>query len=114
MHRELSRRAATVGRGRVPGQLLDLGAFPGRVRDPAGGGPVVGEVYRLRDPDRALHVFDAYEGCGPDDPEPHLFRRDLEVVRLEDGGIVRAWVYSYQGERTGARVISSGDYAEAP
>lgn len=118
--------AEFVGYARMPGHLLDLGRFPGFVpvddrrwsgqrasegslkNDPS----VRGELYALTNPARTLPRLDRYEGCGPDDPEPHLFERMERTAVLESGGERRAWVYIYRGPTVRGSEIPSGDYAE--
>lgn len=93
------------------GRLYDLGYYPGLVQAAYGTDEVVGELYRLVDVETVLADLDAYEGCGPDDPPPHEYRREAIDVRTDDGRSLRAWAYLYVGSLDGARLISNGDYA---
>lgn len=85
-------------------RMIDLGAFPGLVDDPASTDPVVGEVYEV-DRDTLL-ALDRLEG------HPTFYRR--RMVELEDGGA--AWVYvlaPQSGERAvdrGAEAVPGGDW----
>jgi len=63
---------------------------------------VIGEVFRLRRPLNTLAALDRYEGP--------VFRREIHIARLEDGRLLRAWVYLYCGDTAGMRRIRSGDY----
>ena len=142
--------AELVGCARMAGRLLDLGPFPGFL--PMDHGPsgnpesdqtpwVRGELYIPGNPAEILSRLDRYEGCGPADPEPHLFERvvgtavrgsgradvppdDLEAgpkdERTGEGKTERtgrrddgeeAWVYVYRGPTRGGIRIPSGDYA---
>ena len=110
----LRQHAELVAGADVRGTLYDLGEYPGLVADREASATVRGEVYRLR-PDAAqqtLRELDAYEGCGPDDPEPHEFVRAQIPVRLDTGGVVEAWAYLLTRDATGLRRIASGDYFE--
>lgn len=98
LHPVLARGARFVGAGRVRGRLLDLGRYPGLV---AGPGTVVGELYRIDDP-QLLGTLDREEG--------YNFRRRRAAVARDDGTRVRAWVYRYQGPQDRAVPIPDGDY----
>lgn len=106
----LAPQTSFFGRARVQGRLLDLGEYPGLVPSGDPGSWVSGEVYALENPPDTLARLDEYEGCGPDDPEPHEFERvEMEVV-LESGARDKAWVYVYRGSTADKREIPSGDY----
>jgi gamma-glutamylcyclotransferase (GGCT)/AIG2-like uncharacterized protein YtfP len=89
----LARHALRRSAARVRGRLFDLGSYPGMVPD-AGSGFVTGELYVVKPEewDALISVLDRYEGCGPDDPEPHEYRRVIVEVRTEDG-TVASWAY---------------------
>jgi gamma-glutamylcyclotransferase (GGCT)/AIG2-like uncharacterized protein YtfP len=111
MHDVLARGAIFLGGGSVRGRLYDLGLFPAAVS--AHDHRIEGEVYRLRKPEALIPELDRYEGCGPDAPAPHLFRRELTEIDIRDGGTLAAWMYWYQGDVTGGSLISSGDYLKS-
>ena len=99
-----------VGSGRTHGELFRLDGYPGMTIRTGDDAWVSGEVYHLNDPASALPLLDEYEGCGPTDPLPHEFERQVVTVRLEAGGTVQAWAYIYSLETAGKARISSGDY----
>ena len=101
LHRLLASGAEFLGPGRVRGTLLDLGDFPGLVD---GAGRVLGEVYRLDDPE-LLAVLDRAEG--------YNFDRHRATVTLATGRRTRAWIYRYRGRRDRAECIPDGDYRRA-
>ena len=109
MHRVLARDARFVARARTRGRLYDLGAYPGMVAS-ATGGWVRGDVYELGDPAAVLARLDAYEGCGPDDAEPHEYQRVRCEVLMDSGERDTVWTYVYRGALGGKRQIASGDY----
>jgi gamma-glutamylcyclotransferase (GGCT)/AIG2-like uncharacterized protein YtfP len=96
------------GRGTISAELFDLGIYPAAV--PAPEGRVWGEVYRLKDRDRALSGLDNIEGYRPDDPDRSLYTRAEVDVTLTDGRIEPAWVYFYNAPLGRAERIPSGDY----
>src|ERR1700691_1125932 len=102
-----------VGIGRTHGMLFQLAGYPGMTVSSADGPRVVGEVYRLHDPSSMLSSLDAYEGCGPGDPLPHEFERQVVTVILDDALLVQSWAYIYTLETKGNARIASGDYLQA-
>jgi gamma-glutamylcyclotransferase (GGCT)/AIG2-like uncharacterized protein YtfP len=60
-----------------------------------------------------LPSLDTYEGCGPGNPLPHEFERQVVTVILDNGSSVEAWAYVYTLETKGKARIASGDYLEA-
>jgi gamma-glutamylcyclotransferase (GGCT)/AIG2-like uncharacterized protein YtfP len=98
LHAVLAGRARFVGTGSVPGQLLDLGRYPGLV---SGRGRVRGEIYRFGDT-QLLPALDREEG--------YNFERRRTMATLADGRRVRAWIYRYRGRRERAVLIPEGDY----
>jgi gamma-glutamylcyclotransferase (GGCT)/AIG2-like uncharacterized protein YtfP len=51
-----------VGTGSFQGKLYDIGRYPGVVRSGRNTDRVMGEIYRLSEPRRALEILDEYEG----------------------------------------------------
>lgn len=112
MNKVLERHADRVGRGKVPGILYDIGPYPGAVKTTGTRAFVRGDVYRLRDPDRALKVLDRYEGWDEKKPRSGEFRRSRVVVNMGAGKTVKAWIYLYNRPTSGLTRIRSGDYLE--
>lgn len=114
MNKVLEREGDRVGRGRVPGILYDVGSYPGAVRKAGTRAYILGDVYRLRDSDRALKVLDRYEGWNEKKPESSEFRRSRVAVDMGGGKRIHAWIYLYNRSTTGLPRISSGDYLKRP
>lgn len=113
MSKILERLASRIGPGKVPGVLYDIGRYPGAVRSPGTRAFVRGEVYALREPDRALKILDRYEGWDEKKPRSGEFKRSRVLVDLGDGKKVRAWIYLYNRPTSGLPRIASGDYLES-
>jgi gamma-glutamylcyclotransferase (GGCT)/AIG2-like uncharacterized protein YtfP len=101
LHPVLARGARFLTTGRVRGQLLDLGAYPGLV---AGAGVVQGEVYQLETAE-LLPVLDREEG--------YNFERVRVFATLASGRRARVWLYRYRGPRGHAAALADGDYRRA-
>jgi gamma-glutamylcyclotransferase (GGCT)/AIG2-like uncharacterized protein YtfP len=102
LHRLLE-SARFVGTGSVAGRLIDLGSYPGALREAHG--RIAGEVYALGDPAR-WPALDSAEG-----PQYH---REEVSVRMDDGGEQTAFIYWFRDPLRGVP-IPGGDYrAHAP
>lgn len=106
----LQSAADRIGRGQARGQLYMVADYPGFVPSETEGDWVRGDVYRLRSPELTYPELDRYEGCGPDDPPPHEYRRCLVPVRLDSGEWIKASAYLYTRGTEGKARITSGDY----
>jgi len=105
--------AEFAGRGTIRGNLYDLGQYPGaRVAGAEPGQRVSGELYRLRDPERALKFLDQYEEFCALQPNKSVFIRELLPVALEDGRRKRAWAYLYNRGIAKAKLIPTGRYRD--
>jgi gamma-glutamylcyclotransferase (GGCT)/AIG2-like uncharacterized protein YtfP len=114
LHSRLARLDARyLGKGRIAGNLYNLGEYPGAVPSRSRGKAVEGEVYELQDPEKQLKTLDRAEEFNPAVPERSLFIRQKATVRLTGGRRVRAWVYFLPRRPSKARILSSGDFAEA-
>ena len=110
LHHHLVRMGAEfVGPGVVQAELFDLGKFPGARKSTRPGRVVAGEVYRLRQAEKAVKVLDHMEGFSPQTAEKSLFQRATTEVVLPNGKRRVAWIY-WLNERASARhrVSSAG------
>jgi gamma-glutamylcyclotransferase (GGCT)/AIG2-like uncharacterized protein YtfP len=104
MHGLLAGEVDSLGPARVCARLLDLGAFPGLVAALAADEWVHGELYRIHPglADEVLERLDRYEG--------DFFVRAEEITVDESGSEVRALLYRYVGDTSGARHVVAGDW----
>ncbi len=107
--RLLQSRALFIVEATALGRLYRLGRYPGAVFEGELRCKIHGEIFRLRHM-ALLGALDAYEGCRPQDPQPHLFRREIIEVRLEGGSRLRAWSYAFIGKVNGRPEIGSGRF----
>lgn len=108
----LKAEADWIGEARSHGLLFDLGNYPGMSASTEQGAWVRGEVYLLHDLSSSLPGLDAYEGCGPADPSPHEFERQIVTAILDNGRAVQAWAYLFNLETQGKMRIASGAYLQ--
>jgi len=95
--------------GRFKGRLYDMGEYPGAIIDNSVSNYVYGKIYQLNNTKQVFKQLDHYEGFGPDEAQPNLFVREL--VSVEAGETtVECWVYLYNLQVDGFRLIGSGIY----
>ena len=92
-----------LGPCRIPGELWNLGAYPGLV---TGRGEVVGELFELTDIS-VMPKLDAFEDYWPDDPDRSRYDR-VQVQLIEPNRT--AWVYVWRLGLDDATRIESGDW----
>ena len=109
-HSLLTGGTELVGRGHMNGLLYEVDGYPGAVSSYVEGEYVVGEIYRLLEPEAVLAALDDYEEAGESYAEPREYRRDRVMVKLEDGKEMVAWCYLYNRPTAGLRLIPGGDW----
>jgi len=105
-------RLKFISAGSMPGDLFDLGEFPGAVFDANARHRVWGQMFELPEDAPLLAQLDTYEGYSPNDPAASLFVRQKRPITLPDGSEQLCWVYLYNRPTGQAHPIPSGDYAE--
>jgi gamma-glutamylcyclotransferase (GGCT)/AIG2-like uncharacterized protein YtfP len=94
LHDYLARLGAKfLTNARVAAELIDQGRYPGPRPSVRKGHWVRGELFRLRQPARALTVLDKVKGFIPGAPKRSLFVRAATEVLLNNGSRVLAWIY---------------------
>ena len=112
----LQGESISLGPASVPGQLYDLGRYPGLVDDDGAPTRVHGEVVLLRDAPSSLAWLDAYEGIAGaigadregDGGAPDEYRRVERLVTLADGRTCSAWLYRFVLDPAGRQPILGG------
>jgi gamma-glutamylcyclotransferase (GGCT)/AIG2-like uncharacterized protein YtfP len=103
MNRLLAPEAEYAGEASFAGRLASVGRFPAAVPARAPGERVRGELWAFAPAarERLLARLDEYEGCGPNDPEPHGYLRARVEVERADGSRVACWAYLHAGAGEG-------------
>lgn len=106
----VSRYFTLVSPATTPGNIHDLGEYPGAV--PAAAPALInGELYIVNHADEfsfAIKQLDDYEGFLVEAGEVPLFRRETVDVKHENG-LTTAWIYWYNRDVTGRTLIPNGD-----
>jgi gamma-glutamylcyclotransferase (GGCT)/AIG2-like uncharacterized protein YtfP len=105
-HRELAaQKARFVGEGRIKGRLFRIKgeSYPG-ASPTASRRYIRGEVYELKNPEKALKKIDRFEGT-----DEGLYIRKLADVWVGREKF-KAWTYFYAGQKARASTIPSGRF----
>ena len=105
--RRLQMQAKFLGKASAEGSLYDLGRYPGALFHANATERITGEVYALRNPARLFATLDTYEAI---EEGASAFKRLIITVRLDKGGVLKAWSYGLSGIPRLARPIESGDF----
>ncbi|UFH55274.1 gamma-glutamylcyclotransferase [Spirosoma sp. KNUC1025] len=108
--RYLRQHSQYVGEVTFPGQLVDLGNYPGALFLPDSPTTVYASLYNIHQHKNELLAYlDEYESIGEQFEQPHEYVRALIPVSYS-GTIFDCWVYLYQLPIDPNRLIESGDY----
>jgi len=108
----LSKATVLISKGFVRGQLYDLGWYPGLVPSENSADRVYGEIYKMEDSEQVLPGLDEYEGCSPQFPEPHEYRREILIAQQPEGRKLKVWTYIYNHSTDDKKLIQSGDFIQ--
>ena len=99
-----------LGPCRVRARLWDTGHGYPALTEPgaAGAGEVLGELWELTDPERALPPLDAFEGLYDGDEEGSDYLR-VPITCTDPAG-VEAWIYVWNGPTAGMAEVAGGDW----
>lgn len=86
---------------KIPGELYDLGWYPGARLSAESSSFIICEEIKVDD--AGLARLDRYEGYYPDSPEMSLYLR----TPYKDG-----YIYTYNGSFSNKELIESGDWLE--
>ena len=109
----ISRYFVFTGDARVRGKLFDLGSYPAGIKT-NDNTFIVGELYNIKSENEfawAIGQLDDYEGVTVEPDEVQLYRREITEVHINNT-ITHAWIYWYNGDTSGKKLIESGDMIE--
>lgn len=104
------KRLRYIGPAFTQGRLYDLGEYPGAVLDASSRTKIMGRIFSLPEDENLLNSLDEYEGFDPRNRKNSLFVREETKVTLESGQKLSCWIYVYNQDVSGAKLISGGDY----
>ena len=103
-----------IGEGHIRGTLYDFGRYPGAIVEPNCEREIYGTVYELPADPEVLQRLDEYEECVPEAPDLSQYLRILHPVELANGQMLTCWVYIYNRDLCGARIVESGRWLPRP
>ena len=109
----ISRYFVFIGDARVRGKLFDLGSYPAGIKT-NDNTFIVGELYNIKSENEfawAIGQLDDYEGVTVEPDEVQLYKREITEVNINNT-ITHAWIYWYNGDTSGKKLIESGDMIE--
>jgi gamma-glutamylcyclotransferase (GGCT)/AIG2-like uncharacterized protein YtfP len=110
MSKFLASHSIFVSKGYFNGKLYVVDWFPGAILSDENSDRVFGSVFKINNPTAVFNVLDDYEGLGENDPKPHLFKREVITVFLENKTKIKAWVYLYNHSTVNLKRIISGNF----
>jgi gamma-glutamylcyclotransferase (GGCT)/AIG2-like uncharacterized protein YtfP len=110
MSRLLSAEADFIAPASIRGRLYRVRHYPALTPSDDASDRVFGELFRLHRPHELLLQLDVYESCGPDDPAPAEYRREIHTVTLGAGAPSEAWTYIYNWPVAQLPRIASGRF----
>lgn len=104
----LAENSELIGSGKFPGELFDLGNYPGAIHKPNAATWVFGGVFKINNIYTLLPQLDYYEGIGSPDCE---YKR--EIIEIETPlGVLPCWTYLYSLNCSDKFKIESGNYLD--
>jgi gamma-glutamylcyclotransferase (GGCT)/AIG2-like uncharacterized protein YtfP len=95
-----------IGKASFWGNLYDVGSYPGLIESWDAGAVVHGELYEVSP--SQLRELDKHEACGVEDGQEYV--RRVCQVKGPNRKWVNAYVYIYNKDTSGLRLIEGGDY----
>lgn len=106
----LKENSQIVENGFFPGELYDLGDYPGAVFIAHAPTKVYGTILKLTDWENTLAKLDEYEETGPGFVQPNEYLRKIIQVENLSGRFLNCWVYEYNYSTKNKTLIASGKY----
>lgn len=116
--REIKDDVEWMGESFIKGKLFDIGNYPGAVKDidvkntEKKRRSIKGEVYLVKYPKKVFRILDEYEGFQEQFAAGSEYYREQELITLQNGKKIQAWVYWYNLPVEGKRRIRHADYLE--
>lgn len=104
--RFLQKRGMRIGAGHIPGQIFDIGGYPGLIYRPESPDLVIGSVFEVPSTPSFWRFLDEYEGIHENEPE---YSRDLLPV-LVNGSWLDCYVYLFGLDIQDRLPVEGGDY----
>ncbi len=98
-----------VATGKLKGKIFRVNIYPGVIYDASSDQKIMGEVFKMKDPETLLRTLDRYENALPLVQLNPDYERRIRPVETPDG-ILECWVYEYIKPINPATEIISGEF----
>ncbi len=110
MSKFLAKHSEFIDKGYFQGHLFMVSWYPGAIISENNSNRVYGRVFKINNPIEVFKVLDDYEGIGEKYSKPHLFKKELTTIFIEDNTKIKAWVYLYNHSTKNLKQIVSGNF----
>jgi len=101
-----------VGSAAIKGELYDIGDYPAALPTQDENAKIAGEIYEVNHPRKVFKLLDEYEGYDRKHLESSEYYRRKEMLEMENGNKIQAWVYWYNFPVGNKRRIYQKDYLQ--
>jgi gamma-glutamylcyclotransferase (GGCT)/AIG2-like uncharacterized protein YtfP len=111
-HFLLSKHSEYAGLATFQGKLFNIAYYPGVIESTNPNDQVLGELYKLNQPEHLLSTLDDYEECSFNHPIPHEYVREQKAILSQHLGLIKSWIYLYNYDPSTLEHIRTGDYLD--
>lgn len=113
MSKFLNRNADFIGEAFIQGKLYEISWYPGVTLSKIPSEKVYGHLFKIYEFDKTFKILDDYEGIGETSSEhANEYRREIIEAFMNNGSIIKTWVYVYNNCTDDLKLIPSGNYIE--
>ena len=112
LSKDIKEDIAYIGSAVINGELYDIGEYPAALPTEDKRSKIVGEVYEIKHPRKVFKLLDEYEGYDRKHLENSEYYRRRELLKMENGGNISAWIYWYNFPIKNKRKIRQNDYLQ--
>ncbi len=100
-------QAQLIGAAAWQGCLYLVTNYPAAIASSNPQDRVIGELWKLIDPEPLLQALDEYEECASSSPLPHEYQRLIQPIEF-NAQVIQAWIYIYLPSTAELARIDSG------
>ena len=101
-----------IGSAAIKGELYDIGEYPAALPTNYENAKITGEIYEVNHPRKVFKLLDDYEGYDRKHIESSEYYRKKEMLELDNGNKIKAWVYWYNFPVNNKIRINQSDYLQ--
>ena len=101
-----------IGSAAINGALYDIGEYPAALPIEDSSSKIIGEIYQVIHPRKVFKLLDEYEGYDRKHIAKSEYYRRREILEMENGDKICAWIYWYNFPINNKRRIRQNDYLQ--